>query len=150
MKKIWIYDLETLNIFTATFVDKSSDEIRQFVISNTRDDRIALFDFLDNEVDGLIGYNSIFFDGQIIEYLYKFPKCTAKDIRRYAERITDNNNNDRPDWPEWKQRIKALDLFRALSLSVKAKRTGWDLFSINQFNCWNTLKLLLPQHNLKK
>lgn len=149
MKKIWVYDLETLDMFTATFEDRDSDEIRQFVISKNRDDRKELFHFLNSEVAGLIGYNCISFDQQILEYLYRYPDCTAKNIRAYANIIV-NDNNRQPDVPEWKFRIPNLDLFRALSLSVKAKRTGWDLFSINQFNCWNTLKLLLPQHNLKK
>ncbi len=33
MKKIWVWDLETLDIFTATFVDRDSDDTRVFVIS---------------------------------------------------------------------------------------------------------------------
>jgi hypothetical protein len=123
MKKVWIFDLETLNIFTATFIDRDSDEERVFVISNTRDDRNSLFNFLDNEVSGLVGYNSLHFDAQIIEYIYRNPNCTADDIRRYASLITDGEDR-RPDVPEWKLRHKHLDLFRTLGLSVKAKRTG--------------------------
>lgn len=123
MKKIWVFDLETLQIFTATFVDRDSEETRVFVISDKRDDRKELFRFLDTEVEGLIGYNSIFFDAQIIEYMYRYPKCTAKEIRRYAEIITSEDNR-KPDVPEWKLRHRHLDLFKALSLSVKAKRTG--------------------------
>jgi hypothetical protein len=123
MKRIWIYDLETLDIFTATFEDKDSEEIRQFVISNKRDNRKELFQFLDTEVEGLIGFNSIGFDQQILEYLYKYPECSAKQIRAYANTIVSDNNR-KPDVPEWRFRIPNLDLFRALSLSVKAKRTG--------------------------
>ena len=132
MKRIWFWDLETLNIFTATFVDKDSDEIRTFVISNTKDQRKELFEFLNTEVDGLIGYNSIFFDAQIIEYMYRYPSCTAENIRSYAYAITQDNNR-RPDVAENNLRHKHLDLFRALSLSVKAKRTGlkWTEYQID-------------------
>lgn len=132
MKKIWFWDLETLNIFTATFVDKDSNEIRTFVISNTKDQRKELFEFLETEVVGLIGYNSIFFDAQIIEYMYRYPKCTAENIRGYAYAITSDNNR-RPDVAENNLRHKHLDLFRALSLSVKAKRTGlkWCEYQID-------------------
>lgn len=46
MKKTWIYDLEVFKpIFTATFIDKDSDEERVFVISKNRDDRNAFFFF---------------------------------------------------------------------------------------------------------
>lgn len=123
MKRVWCFDLETLDIFTATFLDRDSDEIRQFVITKTKDERKELFHFLDNEVAGLIGYNSIFFDANIIEYMYRYPDCTVQDIKRYAAIITSEDNR-KPDVPEWKLRHKHLDLFRALSLSVKAKRTG--------------------------
>jgi hypothetical protein len=130
--KTFFYDLETLDIFTATFKNKDTQEIKQFVISNTRDDRRELFKFLDTEVEWLIGYNSIFFDGQIIEYLYRYPDCTALNIRRYAEIITSENDR-KPDVPEWNLRHKPLDLFKSLSLSVKAKRTSlkWCEFQID-------------------
>jgi hypothetical protein len=135
MKKIWIYDLETLDIFAATFMDRDSDDTKVFVISKNKDERNLLFNFLENKVAGLVGYNCITFDSQILEYLYRYPECTAKDIANYAQIIT--NNNDRiPDVPEWKLKIKHLDLFRALSLSVKAKRVGlkWCEYSMNLDN----------------
>lgn len=135
MKRTWVYDLETLNIFTATFIDKESDDERVFVISSTRDDRAELFYFLDNEVQGLIGYNCITFDAQILEFLYRNPDATAQQIRTYAEIITQDNNR-RPDVPQWQLRIPHLDLFRALSLSVKAKRTSlkWCEFGMDLDN----------------
>lgn len=132
MKRIFFWDLETLQIFTATFVDRDSDEIRTFVISATKDQRKELFQFLETEVEGLIGYNSIFFDAQIIEYMYRYPNCTAENIRSYAYVITQDNNR-RPDVAENNLRHKHLDLFRALSLSVKAKRTSlkWTEYQID-------------------
>lgn len=124
IKRVWVYDLETLDIFTATFIDKNSDEKRVFVLSKTRNDINELFTFLETEVKGLIGYNCLTFDAQILEYLYRNPNATAENIRAYARIITDNNENRRPDVPEWKLRINHLDLFKALSLSTKAKRTS--------------------------
>lgn len=134
-KRFWVWDLETLDIFTATFLDRDSDEVRTFVISKEKDERDLLFEFLNEEVAGLIGYNSIYFDAQIIEYIYRYPKCTAKNIRNYAGIITSDNNR-KPDVPEWQLRHRHLDLFRALSLSVKAKRTGlkWCEFQMDLEN----------------
>jgi len=136
MKKVWVYDLETFKeIFAATFIDRDSDEKRVFVITDQKDERNLLFEFLETEVLGLVGYNCIHFDAQILEYIYRYPSCTPRDIANYAHIIT--SDNDRiPDVPEWKLRIKHLDLFRALSLSVKAKRTGlkWTEYSMNLDN----------------
>ncbi len=135
MKKVWVYDLETLDLFTATFIDRDSDETRVFVISKDKDERESLFKFLNEEVSGLIGYNSVNFDGQVIEYMFRNPNCTAQDIRRYAQIITSEENR-RPDVPEWNFRIPQLDLFRALSLSTKAKRVGlkWCEFMMDLEN----------------
>lgn len=132
-KKTWVYDLEVLNIFTATFRDET--EKRVFVITADEDDRNQLFDFLNHEVAGLIGYNCITYDSQILEYLYRNPKASPADIRRYSDVIVGNNDR-RPDVPEWKLRIPHLDLFKALSLSVKAKRTGlkWCEFGMDLEN----------------
>jgi len=136
MKKYYVWDLETLpNIFTATFLDRDSDEKRVFVISKTKNDKQLLFDFLNNEVDGLIGYNSLHFDAQVIEYMYRYPDCTYEDIAKYAYIITGDNNR-RPDVYESNMRHKHLDLFRALSLSTKAKRVGlkWCEFQMDLDN----------------
>ena len=134
-KRVWVYDLETLDLFTATFIDRDSDDTRVFVISKDKDERESFFKFLNEEVSGLIGYNSINFDGQVIEYMYRNPNCTAQDIRRYAQIITSEENR-RPDVAEWNFRIPQLDLFRALSLSTKAKRVGlkWCEFMMDLEN----------------
>ena len=134
-KRVWVYDLETLDLFTATFIDRDSDETRVFVISKSRNDKESLLKFLKEEVSGLIGYNNLHFDAQIIEYLFRNPNCTPQDIRRYAHIITSEDNR-RPDVAEWQFRIKQLDLFRALSLSTKAKRTGlkWCEFGMDLEN----------------
>jgi hypothetical protein len=131
-KKPYFWDLETLDIFTATFVGMESDEPIQFVITKTKNERKEMLDFISTNVSILIGYNSIFFDAQIIEYIRRYPDCTAKEIRNYARIITSDNNR-KPEVPEWKLREKHIDLFKALSLSTKSKMTGlkWCEFSID-------------------
>lgn len=135
MKKTWIWDLETLDLFTATFVDRDSDDTRVFVISKNRDDREQLFEFLATEVAGLIGYNSLHFDAQVIEYMYRYPDCTPQDIRNYAMIITSNNDRQ-PDVPEWKLRQKHLDLYKVNHFDNKNRRTGlkWCEFGLDMDN----------------
>jgi hypothetical protein len=134
-KKTFVYDLETLDIFTATFLDKDSDYFRQFVISDDKDERYEMFKFLKEEVQALIGYNCLTFDAQILEFIYRHPDTCASEIRRYAEIITSGDNR-RPDVYEWNLRIPHLDLFRALSLNVKSKRTSlkWCEYMLDMEN----------------
>ena len=134
-KRVWIFDLETLDVFTATYLDRDSDETRVFVIDNELDDRELMFEFLDNEVAGLVGFNSINFDAQILEYMYRNPDCTAGDIRRYAQIITSDNDRMN-DVPEWRLRHKHLDLYRIHHFDNKNKRTGlkWCEFSMDLEN----------------
>ena len=121
-KGVYFWDLETYpTIFTATFIDKDTDEVFQFIINDTTDQKEDFINFLDTKVTWLVGYNSLHFDSQIVEYIYRYPTCTHRDIANYAAIIT-SNNDGQPDVPEWRLRHKHLDLFRALSLSVKAKR----------------------------
>lgn len=134
MKKIWIYDLETLNIFTATFIDRDSDEIKTFIMTDSVDEREEFFNFLNNEVAGLIGYNCINFDSQILEYIYRNPNCSPKEIRNYANTII--SSKEFPDVPEWKLKIPHLDLYKIHHFDNKNKRTSlkWCEFSMNLEN----------------
>jgi hypothetical protein len=134
-KKIWVYDLETLDLFTATFIDRDSDDIRTFVFSKTKDERPQMFEFLSNEVSKLIGYNCLHFDAQILEYMYRYPDCTPQDIRNYARIITSDNER-RPDVPEWKLRIPHLDLYKVNHFDNKNRRTGlkWCEFGMDLDN----------------
>jgi hypothetical protein len=134
-KRVWVFDLETLDVFTATFLDRDSDETRVFVIDNELDDKEQMFEFLDNEVAGLIGFNSINFDAQVLEYMYRNPDCTPGDIRRYAQIITSDNDRMN-DIPEYRLRHKHLDLYRIHHFDNKNKRTGlkWCEFSMDLEN----------------
>ena len=130
MKKIWVYDLECFsNLFSATFIDKDSDDTRVFVIYRDMDQRKELFNFLHNEVEGLIGFNCNSYDYQLLEYLMQHPFCTTFMLRTYSNRIT-SVNQGMMDTPEHEFKIPHLDLFHALSLSVKAKRTGFCFSSV--------------------
>jgi len=124
MKRIWVYDLEVFrNLFTATFIDRDSDDEYFFAIYKDRDDRKQLHKFLKEQVGGLIGYNCNTYDMQILEYLWRYPNCNTFQLRNYSDRIT-STNQSMPDVPEYQFRLPQLDLFHALSLSVKAKRTS--------------------------
>jgi len=139
MKKTWIYDLEVFKeIFTATFIDKDSDETKVFVITKDKDNRKEFFNFLTNEVIALIGYNNLHYDSQIIEWFIRHPNATTEELRNYSDLIILSENR-RPDYPEWKLTILQLDLFKINHFDNKNKRTslkwceyGMDLENIEE------------------
>lgn len=135
MKKIWVYDLETLDIFTATFLERKTKEIKQFIISKTKDEREELFLFLKNEVAGLIGFNCLFFDSQVLEYLFRNPNATAEEIRIYAVEIIQQEDRF-PDIPEWGLKIPHLDLYKINHFDNKNRRTSlkWCEFGLDLEN----------------
>lgn len=136
MKKIYVYDIECFyNIFTATFIDKDSDDVRVFVIYKDRDDRQALFKFLDNEVQGLVGYNCINYDSQILEFLFRNKQVTTQELRNYSDLII-NSEDRKLDVPEWKLRIPHLDVYKIHHFDNKNRRTSlkWCEFSLDMPN----------------
>ena len=75
-KKVWIYDLEQLqNCHTATFLNRDDPkEIKVFVIHYLRNDIIEYMTFLNDEVAGLIGFNSLRYDYPLLHYLMVISK----------------------------------------------------------------------------
>lgn len=137
MKKIYVYDLECYyNIFTATFIDKDSDETRVFVIYKDRDDRHALFKFLDNEVQGLIGYNCLRYDSQLLEFLYRNKTATTQELRNYSNIIVNSESDNNSDVPEWRLKIPHLDLFKIHHFDNKNRRVAlkWCEFGLDMPN----------------
>lgn len=136
MKRIWIYDLEVYHqLFSATFIDKDSDESRVFFVHKDIDQRAELFEFLNNEVSGLIGYNCINYDSQIIEFLYRNSKATTAELRNYSDVIV-NSENRRLDVPEYRLRIPHLDLYKVHHFDNKNRRVGlkWCEFMMDMDN----------------
>ncbi|HKL13700.1 MAG TPA: hypothetical protein VJ907_08850 [Halanaerobiales bacterium] len=79
---VWIYDLETyMNLFTATFKNIKTQEVKVFVLSEDRFDLDALYVFIDDKKKWLVGYNSYNFDNQILNYIYrKYNEVSALEM----------------------------------------------------------------------
>lgn len=134
--KDWIFDLECYSqLFSATFIDKDSDETVVFYIYKDVDQRKQLFDFLDNRVSGLIGYNNLNYDSQLIEFLYRNPTATTQELRNYSDIIV-NSENRKLDVPEYRLKIPHLDLYRVHHFDNKNRRTGlkWIEFMLDMEN----------------
>lgn len=128
----WVYDLETLErVFTASFFNIKTREIKQFVFNQNINQLPQMIKFLKTEVNYLIGFNCIFFDQPVLEFIFDHPNCSYLEIHVFASDLIEKQKEDernkrktKPKYPEYKFRIKNLDLYRALSLSTKSKKTS--------------------------
>jgi DNA polymerase elongation subunit (family B) len=76
---VYVYDIETYpNLFTVTFKNVDSGEVKVFVIHEDRNDLDKLYSFLMSDSQmWLLGYNSFNFDNQILNAICKYhPKYT--------------------------------------------------------------------------
>jgi hypothetical protein len=79
--KVWVYDLEMFrNFFSGTFFNLKTEEVKYFVIHSSRDDRQSFMEFLNDDVDGLIGFNNVGYDYPLLHFLLKYNKNKLKTI----------------------------------------------------------------------
>ncbi len=134
-KKVWCYDLEDLeNFFSATFVDRDDKKNhRVFYIHQSKDQRQELYDFLQDEISGLIGFNNVNYDYPLIHYFINILDVHAQAVsdlstNKLLEMLYYESQRiikeDYSAIPHWKVLIPQLDLFRIHHFDNKAKRTS--------------------------
>ena len=130
-KRVYVYDLETLpNLFTATFLDRDTDDT--VVFHSNQDDYIKnLITFLNTRVQGLIGYNCIAFDGQIIQDIYLGVCRTPQEIWKRADFHIKNERNH-----YYTLFVRHLDLYLVNHYNNKNRRTSlkWCEFGMRMIN----------------
>lgn len=123
-----IYDIETIvNCFTVTFYLPAIKETKQFVIHPERDDRVALYNFLSQELN-LIGFNCMDFDTPVLQFFYDHWEETnlEKKIYKFAQKLIASERKHRYE-VRWPQR----DLFRIWHFDNHAKSTTLKWLQIN-------------------
>lgn len=119
----WVYDLETYpNIFTACFINAESGEVRQYEISDRRNDRESLIEFvkwLGATRSKGVGFNNLGFDYPVIHALYR-----GEDPYQKAQMIIDAEKS----WTHmvWdnEQIFPQIDLYKIHHFDNQAKRTS--------------------------
>ena len=129
---IKVYDIETFsNCFTYTDYDPDTKEIKTFVISSFKDEQAEFRAYLDSiQKAGMVGFNNIFFDWPVTNYIWNSQHITAEKIYAFVQELI--SSEERKSTP---QTIKQLDLFllnhydnKARSTSLKALEValGWN------------------------
>ena len=130
---IWIYDIETFpNFFCVTFKDPKSQQIKKFIIFEEINQGEELFKFIQNNSSSwFIGYNSFYYDNQILNFLYRhsFETCMSssedltKSINRLSYEIITNGSIDY----KYNMPFKHLDLMKVGRYKKSLKLLGVNL-----------------------
>jgi hypothetical protein len=110
-KNIWFHDIEVFpNYSLFAFENKETEEIVTIEIHDR--DNGDLAQFLSTKIDdksiGLIGYNCLGYDGQVIEFILKNPGCTVEQIKSFNDEIF--KSRDFPPYRVEKLSYSYLDL----------------------------------------
>jgi len=132
-KKVWVCDIEQFsNFHCATFLDRdNTDNVRAFVIYDDQNDSEAYYNFLKNEVSGLIGFNIINYDYPLIHFFMNLMEGYGLN-RLSSQQLTgllfeESNRIIKEQYSaiyEKDVRIPLLDLFKIHHFDNKAKITS--------------------------
>lgn len=135
MKQLWIYDIEQYrNFHCVTFKTRDGTETRQFVIHELFNHSDEYLKFLDEEVDGLIGFNNLNYDSPMINQVYNLLVNGLRDPQLINDRLFALsyeliNSEQKDNWNR-KKRWRELDLFKIHHFDNKAKRTSLKAIGI--------------------
>lgn len=126
------YDIETYpNTFTFRATHAASGKKYCFEISDRRDDRAQLFQFiryLQQVKARMIGYNSLWFDWEVVQWLMENPYATIAQIYNKAmNRI--KGDGSYPMWPD-RRLVEQVDLLKIHHFDNKAKATSLKALEI--------------------
>lgn len=122
----YTYDIETFpNIFTLIAEHVSSGNKYVFEISDRKDDRSSMFQFIQysQSVNArLVGFNNIGFDWEVVQWVVENPYATVRQIYDKAmSRISGERGFTM--WAD-KRMVEQIDLFKIHHFDNKAKSTS--------------------------
>lgn len=87
---IWFNDIEVFPNYSL-FIFENKDTYEQVIIEIHDKDNGDLAQFLGTKINGksikIIGYNCIHYDGQVMEFVIKNPRCSVGDIKEFNDKI---------------------------------------------------------------
>tara|TARA_R110000868_G_scaffold127771_2_gene335592 strand:+ start:2215 stop:3399 length:1185 start_codon:yes stop_codon:yes gene_type:complete len=150
-----VYDLETLsNCFIACFEDYKTEETKVFVVHDLRNDFkefVEYIKYIKEKKGWLISFNGLSFDSPILEFISQYydewkdkSGCEiANIIYKFGQR-TINNQDQLPEYPEWKLSTNNIDVFKLNHWDNPAKRSSlkWIQYSMD----WATIQDMPLKH----
>jgi len=129
---IWIYDIESyINYFAVIFKNIKTSEIREFIIFEDRNDLDDLHMFVSDYKKWMVGYNSFYFDNQILNFIYRrHPLLTFKSSDEVAGELYDLVMKIiEDDFTDFKYNLpfKSIDLMKLGGFQKSLKLIGVNL-----------------------
>lgn len=122
----YTYDLETYpNTFTCRATHVSTGTKYTFEVSDRRDGRLKLFEFLNylrSLKARMVGFNNLWFDFEVLQWFYENPYISVEQIYAKAmQRI--KGDNSFPMWPD-RRLVEQIDLLKIHHFDNMAKATS--------------------------
>jgi hypothetical protein len=138
MQNYYVYDIETYpDTFTCCIADMQERKIRVFEISNRKDQRTQMFEYLRSvrRADGyMVGFNNTGFDYPVIHKLLTNKTMSVGEIYNFAMKVIKSGNSDN----KWQYIIrdkdvflKQIDLYKIHHYDNKAKATSLKMIEFN-------------------
>lgn len=131
----YVYDIETYpNIFTLTIADMQKRKIHVFELSDRKDDRLKMFEYLRNVVKTkgvMCGFNNVGFDYVVLHHVLTNKKCSVIEIYDKAMSLINNFNPFGHAVKQSDVLIPQLDIYKICHYDNKAKSTGLKLLEFN-------------------
>lgn len=137
LNNAYVFDIEVYPncfILVARFLGDEKASYKKFVLHESRDDYNLLLEFLKTKPT-LIGFNSLSYDGQIIEHIYQsISRKSTKDIYEFSEKVINGRKENEFNLPysDWDLSFAHVDLFKINHFDNANKRTSlkWLEFSM--------------------
>lgn len=124
-----IYDIETFpNLFTVSFLPLDSEYPIGFEISERRDQRTEIIDYVMS-LDEMIGFNNVGFDWPILKRLVDNPMTSVSALHDMAADIIASNN--RFGSIDWRPLVRQVDLYLIHHFDNRARSTGLKTLEFN-------------------
>lgn len=144
----FIYDLESYpNVFTMTIIHASGKHLRQYEISDRRndtDDLTKCLRYLVKEKKRMVGFNNNTYDYTLIHEIItelvsakedkRIPKIEAKNLYRLTTTIIKKMHESDGKWYGVKEKdhyIKQVDLYKIHHFDNKSKATSLKMLEVN-------------------
>jgi len=133
-----IYDIESyVNVTTLAAKHPLTGDRWLFELSNRRDDRQALFQWLSvlrSTRCRMVGFNNVSFDYPVIHWLLAHPTASPLEINRFVQSIIDIPHDQRFNHIIWDRDryVEQVDLFKIHHFDNVARATSLKVIEFNR------------------
>lgn len=132
--KRWVYDIEVYpNLFLLCAKIPNTDTRVTFAVCSFRDDRQAMLEWLQHQVEEMVGFNSIYYDYPVLHYIIlKLLKLRGRDFCKKIYLYSKSIIKGKKKYIREKDYVrKQIDLFKINHYDNKAKSTSLKLLEFN-------------------